>query len=163
MGTTNKYDDMSALDALKRAKEHFLVLPDCSVLSLAVLSLFVLFYQKIFAVTFDEDFARATGVRASLCNLLIAVVIAVIIVLAMNLVGSLLISALVIFPALSAMRVCRTFRGVVVTAAILSVVCTGVGILAAVLWPIPVGPSIVTVDILAFFVFFALGKLRKIS
>lgn len=135
----------------------------CSVLSLSVLLLFLLFYQKIFAVTFDEDFARATGVRASLCNLLIAVVIAVIIVLAMNLVGSLLISALVIFPALSAMRVCRTFRGVVITAAALSVVCTAVGILAAVLWPIPVGPSIVTVDIVAFFCFFAAGKMRRLS
>ena len=135
----------------------------CSVLSLAVVVLFVLCYRKIFAVTFDEDFARATGVRASLYNLLVAVVIAVIIVLAMNLVGSLLISALVIFPALSAMRVCRNFRGVVLFAAILSVLCAAIGICAAVVFPIPVGPTIVAVDILAFFLCFCVGRVLRRS
>ena len=130
----------------------------CFVLSLCVLAAFLLFYRKIFAVTFDEDFARATGVRASLYNLLIAVVIAVIIVLAMNLVGSLLISALVIFPALSAMRVCRCFRAVVICAALLSVACAALGIVAAILWPIPVGPTIVAFDIAAFLACWAVGK-----
>ena len=91
----------------------------CVALSLIVITLFVLFYNRIFAVTFDEDFARASGIRASVYNLLIAVVTAVIIVLAMNLVGSLLISALVIFPALSAMRVARTFKRVVVTSTVI--------------------------------------------
>lgn len=133
----------------------------CTVLAVLVVALFVLCYRRIFAVTFDEDFARATGVRASWYNLLVAVVIAVIIVLAMNLVGSLLISALVIFPALSAMRVCRSFRGVVVTAAVLSVLCAAVGIFAAVVWPLPVGPTIVAVDIVAFLCCFAVGKLQR--
>ncbi len=135
----------------------------CGVLSLCVVGTFLCFYRKIFAVTFDEDFARATGVRASWYNLLIAVVIAVIIVLAMNLVGSLLISALVIFPALSAMRVCRRFRSVVICAALLSVGCAAIGLVAAILWPIPVGPTIVAADIVAFFGCFVLGKARKRS
>lgn len=131
----------------------------CIGLSVVVVALFLLFYRKIFAVTFDEDFARATGVRASLYNLFIAVIIAVIIVLAMNLVGSLLISALVIFPALSAMRVCRRFRSVVICSAILSVSCALLGILVSIVWSTPVGPTIVGVDIIAFLVFFAVGKI----
>ena len=93
----------------------------CAILSVVVVAIFILFYNKIFAVTFDENFARATGTRANAYNLLIAVVIAVIIVLAMNLVGSLLISALVIFPALSAMRLFKSFRSVTISAAVLSV------------------------------------------
>lgn len=130
----------------------------CGALSLCVVVAFLVLYRKIFAVTFDEDFARATGVRASLYNLLIAVVIAVIIVLAMNLVGSLLISALVIFPALAAMRVGRSFRSVVIIASVLSVTCAALGIVAAILWPIPVGPTIVAADIVAFFVCWGVGK-----
>ena len=135
----------------------------CGVLSLLVVGAFLCFYRKIFAVTFDEDFARATGVRASMYNLLIAVVIAVVIVLAMNLVGSLLISALVIFPALSAMRICRSFRSVVTAAACLSVACAALGIVAAILWPIPVGPTIVAADIVAFAVCYGLGKALRRS
>ena len=122
----------------------------CTALSVLVTALFVLFYNKIFAVTFDESFAAATGMRTGLCNLLIAVVIAVVIVLAMNLVGSLLISALVIFPALSAMRLFQSFRGVTICAAALSVSCLLLGILASVLWGAPVGSTIVAADILAF-------------
>ena len=133
----------------------------CGVLSLLVVGAFLCFYRKIFAVTFDEDFARATGVRASMYNLLIAVVIAVVIVLAMNLVGSLLISALVIFPALSAMRICRSFRSAVTAAACLSVACAALGIVAAILWPIPVGPSVVAADITAFVLCYALGKMLR--
>lgn len=131
----------------------------CLIMSVAVLTLFALFYNRIFAVTFDESFSRAVGLRASLYNLFVAVVIAVIIVLAMNLVGSLLISALVIFPALSAMRLCRSFRGVVVCSAILSVVCAALGIVASILLSTPVGPTVVCADILAFGVCFAVGRL----
>ena len=131
----------------------------CVALSVIVSALFVFFYNKIFAVTFDEDFAGATGVRAGAYNLLIAVVIAVIIVLAMNLVGSLLISALVIFPALSAMRVFKTFKAVTVCAAIFSVVCAALGILISVLAGTPVGSTIVAVDIVGFFLFCCIGFL----
>lgn len=135
----------------------------CIALSLAVITLFILFYNRIFAVTFDEDFARASGIRASLYNLLIAVVTAIIIVLAMNLVGSLLISALVIFPALSSMRVCRTFKRVVILSTIISVICAIIGILSAIIFSTPVGPTIVLCDILAFIVCFVVGKVRKSS
>ena len=115
----------------------------CIALSLAVITLFILFYNRIFAVTFDEDFARASGIRASIYNLLIAVVTAIIIVLAMNLVGSLLISALVIFPALASMRVCKTFKRVVVLSTIISALSAIVGIFSAIIFSTPVGPTIV--------------------
>ena len=130
-------------------------------LSLLVVGLFVFFYHKIFAVTFDESFARATGVNAAGYNLLIAVIIAVIIVLAMNLVGSLLISALVIFPALSAMRVYKSFLSVTVCAAIVSVVCAVLGMLVAIVADTPVGSTIVAVDIVAFLIFALAGKLKR--
>ena len=123
----------------------------CIVLSFIVVSIFVLFYHKIFAVTFDENFAKATGTNANAYNLLIAIVIAVIIVLAMNLVGSLLISALVIFPALSAMRLFRNFKSVTVFSAILSVFCALTGLLISILAGTPVGSTIVAVDVAAFF------------
>jgi len=132
----------------------------CTGLSVAVVLIFVLFYNKIFAVTFDEDFARASGTRAEACNLLIAVVIAVIIVLAMNLVGSLLISALIIFPAMSAMRLFRSFRGVTLCSAVLSVTCALLGILVSILWDTPVGSTIVAVDIGAFLIFCLIAKVQ---
>lgn len=132
----------------------------CAGLSVAVVILFILFYNRIFAVTFDEDFARASGTRAEACNLLIAVVIAVIIVLAMNLVGSLLISALIIFPAMSAMRLFRSFRGVTSCSAILSVSCALLGILISILWSTPVGATIVAVDIAAFLAFCLVAKIH---
>ena len=122
----------------------------CVGMSVLVVAVFILFYNKIFAVTFDESFARATGTKAGLYNLLIAVVVAVIIVLAMNLVGSLLISALVIFPALSAMRMFKSFRSVTICAAVLSVFCALIGILASILAGTPVGSTIVAVQIAAF-------------
>ena len=128
-----------------------------AILSVIVILLFVFFYNKLFAVTFDENFARATGIRNNLYNLFIAVIIAVVIVLAMNLVGSLLISALVIFPALSAMRVFKNFRAVTICSGILSVVCTAIGILASILLETPVGATIVAVDILAFLLFCLVG------
>ncbi len=135
----------------------------CVILSVIVIAAFVLLYNRIFALTFDESFASASGVRSSVYNLIIAFITAVIIVLAMNLVGSLLISALVIFPALSAMRVARTFKGVVITAAIISTLCALIGILVAILASTPVGPTVVAIDIVAFGICFAAGKLMKIQ
>ena len=132
----------------------------CVVLSVAVVVIFVVFYNKIFAVTFDENFAKAVGTNVNGYNLLIAVTIAIIIVLAMNLVGSLLISALVIFPALSAMRVFRTFRTVTICAAVISVICAVLGILISILAGTPVGSTIVVIDILAFFTACAAGRIR---
>lgn len=133
------------------------------ILSLLVVGLFVFFYHKIFSVTFDESFASAIGVSAPLYNLLIAVVVAVIIVLAMNLVGSLLISALVIFPALSAMRLYKSFKGVTICAAVLSVVCALLGLFIALLAPTaPVGSTIVAVNLAAFLIACLVGKFKKI-
>ena len=131
----------------------------CAALSVLVVVVFILFYNKIFAVTFDEDFAKAAGTGANAYNLLVAVVTAVIIVLAMNLVGSLLISALVIFPALSAMRLFRSFRSVTVCSAVLSVVCAFLGIVISILAGTPVGSTIVAVDVAAFAACWAAGKL----
>ena len=128
------------------------------VLSLAVVVVFVLFYHKIFAVTFDEDFARASGLKADAYNLMIAVVVAVVIVLAMNLVGSLLISALVIFPALSAMRVFKSFLSVTLCSVCLSVGCALLGMAVAILAGTPVGSTIVAADMAAFGVFYVAGK-----
>ena len=133
----------------------------CTALSVFVVAVFVLFYNKIFAVTFDESFAKATGTRVSAYNLLIAVTIAVIIVLAMNLVGSLLISALVIFPALSAMRVFKNFKAVTICSAVFSVICAVLGILVSILAGTPVGSTVVAIDILGFAVFSAVGFIRR--
>lgn len=133
----------------------------CAILSLVVIAIFILFYNKIFAVTFDENFALSAGTNANAYNLLIAIVIAVIIVLAMNLVGSLLISALVIFPALSAMRVFQNFRAVTICSAVLSVICAFLGILVSILASTPVGSTIVAVNIIAFALFCAVGKLKN--
>ena len=131
----------------------------CAILSVVVVAIFILFYNKIFAVTFDENFARATGTKANAYNLLIAVVIAVIIVLAMNLVGSLLISALVIFPALSAMRLFKSFRSVTISAAGLSVLSATAGILISILAGTPVGSTIVAVDIAVFLISYGIGRI----
>ncbi len=130
----------------------------CVIFSVLVVAVFLFFYHKIFAVTFDENFARATGTRAGLYNLLISVIVAIIIVLAMNLVGSLLISALVIFPALSAMRMFKTFKSVTICAAVLSVVCSVVGILVSILAGTPVGSTIVVVQIGVFALSWCIGK-----
>ena len=132
----------------------------CGILSAVVIGVFVLFYNKIFAVTFDEAFARATGTPADAYNLLLAVLIAVIIVLAMNLVGSLLISALVIFPALSAMRVFSSFKSVILCSAVFSVVCAFLGIVFSILAGTPVGATVVVADMLAFGMFYVVGAAR---
>ena len=130
----------------------------CAVLSVIVVVVFVLYYNRIFAVTFDESFAKAVGTKADNYNLMIAVIIAVIIVLAMNLVGSLLISALVIFPALSALRIFRSFVSVTVCSAVLSVVCALAGLLISILAGTPVGSTIVAMDILGFLGFSLAAK-----
>ena len=131
----------------------------CMVLSVAVVIIFIVFYNKIFSVTFDESFAKSAGTKADNYNLLIAVVVAVVIVLAMNLVGSLLISALVIFPSLSAMRVFGSFKKVTICSAVLSVVCALTGILISILAGTPVGSTIVAVDVAAFLICCIAGKL----
>lgn len=125
----------------------------CIIMAVVVILTYILFYNKIFAVTFDENFIKATGVRANAYNLLIAVVTAMIIVLAMNLVGSLLISALIIFPALAAMRVFKSFRSVIVCSAVISVVCAAFGIISSILFSTPVGSTIVVADLAVFLLF----------
>ena len=133
----------------------------CTILSILVIVAFVIFYNKIFAVTFDEAFAQAVGTHASAYNLVIAIIIAIIIVLAMNLVGSLLISALVIFPALSAMRIFKSFKSVTVCSAAISVFCSVTGILISIMSGTPVGSTIVAVDIAAFLICSLVGKIVR--
>lgn len=133
----------------------------CVILSIVVVVAFIVLYHKIFAVTFDETFAKATGMQVEAYNLFLAVLTAVIIVLAMNLVGSLLISALVIFPAVSAMRVFRSFKAVMLCAAVISVICAVLGILTSILAGTPVGSTIVAVNIVMLIVFAVLGKVSE--
>lgn len=133
----------------------------CVILSIVVVVVFIVLYHKIFAVTFDETFAKATGMKVEAYNLFLAVLTAVIIVLAMNLVGSLLISALVIFPAVSAMRVFRSFKAVMLCAAVISVICAVLGILTSILAGTPVGSTIVAVNIVMLIVFAVLGKVSE--
>jgi len=130
-------------------------------LSILVIAVFLLFYNKIFAITFDEDFATATGIRAKMYNLILAGVIAVVIVLAMNLVGALLISALVIFPAMSAMRVFKTFKSVTVCSVIVSVACAVLGMIASILAGTPVGSTIVAANIIVFALFSVTGLFTR--
>lgn len=130
------------------------------VLSIAVLILFVLSYDKIFAVTFDETFSRAAGTRAGLYNILIAVLTAVTIVLGMRMMGAMLISALVIFPALTAMRVCKRFFTVMICASIVSVVCFPIGVTLSYLYSLPTGASVVAVNLVVLLLFSAAGALK---
>lgn len=134
----------------------------CIVLSVLVIAAYILFYNKIFAVTFDETFADATGVPSKRYNLLIAIIIAVIIVLGMNLVGSLLISALIVFPALAAMRLSGTFKGVVILSVIFSVICALLGMIVSILYSTPVGATIVGMDLLWFIIAVIIGRFIKI-
>jgi len=130
----------------------------CIIMSILVVAFFILFYNRIFAVTFDENFTRAIGKNAETYNMIIAIITAVIIVLAMSLVGSLLISALIIFPALSAMRVMQSFKGVIIYAAVLSVIGAFFGIVLSILCSTPVGATIVILDLILFFVNCIIGK-----
>ena len=115
-----------------------------------MLGVYFIWYHKIFAITFDEDFARATGTSVSGYNFLVAVITAVIIVVAMKLVGTLLISALIIFPALTAMRLFKSFKSVLVASALFAVVCAGVGIVASILYSTPTGATIVICNLILF-------------
>ena len=133
----------------------------CVIMSLLVILAYCFFYNKIFAVTFDENFTRGVGVKAELYNLLIATVTAVVIVLAMKLVGSLLIAALIIFPALSAMRVFKSFKSVVIASGIISVSASAVGLILSILDSTPAGATIVTVDIVTFGIFSVIGAITK--
>jgi zinc transport system permease protein len=132
----------------------------CAVLSAAALVLFLLLYNRLFALTFDENFARVCGINTELYNLILAIIIAVIIVLAMNLVGALLVSALIIFPTMAAMRLFESFRAVTVASAVISVICALVGILVSVLAGTPVGSTIVIADALAFGLSMPAARLR---
>ncbi len=132
----------------------------CLVVSILVTVAFVVFYNRIFAVTFDEDFSRTCGVNAEKYNLMIAIIIAVIIVLAMNFVGSLLISALIVFPALSAMRIFKSFLKVTVCSAVISVVCALSGVIVSILAGTPVGATIVAANIICYFCFMAAGRIK---
>ncbi len=132
----------------------------CFILSILVIAVFSLFYNKIFAVTFDENFAKSTGINSEAYNLIMAVMVAVIIVIAMNLVGSLLISALVIFPALSAMRLFKSFRAVTVFSAVLSVICAFLGMIISILTGTPVGSTIVATDAFAFMICYMAGSVK---
>ena len=133
----------------------------CAILSALVLFIFIFFYNKIFAITFDESFSRATGTRSEVYNTLIAVITGVIIVVSMNMVGALLISALITFPALSAMRVFKTFRSVIICASVISIACAIIGVLVSLAVKTPVGSTIVVADVAAFGLFSLVGAILK--
>lgn len=133
------------------------------ILSAVVLFLYILFYNRLFAITFDESFARATGIRVNVYNMTIAVLTAVTIVIGMRIMGALLISSLIIFPALSAMQVCRFFKGVIITSALISVLCFFIGIIMSYVLEVPVGASVVVVDLCVFLVMLLTRKINKYS
>ena len=131
------------------------------ILCLAVLVLFILFYHKLFAVTFDESFSRATGLKVERYNTLLAILTALTIVLGMRMMGAMLISSLIIFPALTAMRLFRSFRGVVICAAVTSVVCFCAGLTISFAFSTPVGATLVTADLTVFLASCLIGFLRR--
>lgn len=133
----------------------------CVALTAVVVGVYCFFYNRIFAVAFDENFAKATGMKTGIYNLLLAVITAVVIVMAMKLVGSLLISALIVFPALSAMRILNNFKGVIIYSAVLSVVCALCGIVLSILGSSPVGATIVAVEIAVFLLHYLLGYVLR--
>jgi zinc transport system permease protein len=141
--------------AMKASDVHLSIM-----LSIIVLTLFGFFYHKIFAVTFDENFAKATGVKTGLYKILIAILTAVTIVLGMRLMGALLISSLIIFPALTSMRVCKKFRTVIVSSAVLSVICFFIGIIVSYVYKTPAGASIVLINIIAFVIFTTISFIK---
>ncbi|MDR2649340.1 MAG: metal ABC transporter permease [Clostridiales bacterium] len=131
------------------------------VLAVVVLALFILFYNKIFAVTFDENFARATGVKTGLYNMLIAFLTAITIVLGMRMMGALLISSLIIFPALTSMRLCKKFKSVTICSAAVSVICFFTGVIISYINATPTGASVVIMNIAAFILFWAANSVRE--
>ncbi len=130
-------------------------------LSCLVLGMFLLCYHKIFAVTFDESFARATGVKVNFYNSLIAVLTAVTIVLGMRMMGAMLISSLIIFPALTSMRLLKSFKSVVICSGILSVVCFSIGLICSYFFNTPAGASVVLVNLLAFLLFWSIQYIQE--
>lgn len=124
----------------------------CVALTIFVLTFFILFHNRIFAVTFDENFAKATGVKTAVYNNIIAIIIGITIVLAMKLVGSLLISALIVFPAVSAIRLFKSYKLVIIFASIIAVINSVLGILLSMLWGSPVGATIVVIDVIVYFI-----------
>ena len=133
----------------------------CVGLSVAVVVFFTVFYNKIFAITFDEEFARATGMPTGIYDTVFAVVVAVVIVLSMSLVGALLVSALIIFPAMTAMQIFKSFRGVTICAVAVSVSCAALGLIVAILYGTPVGSTIVAADLILLIIFTIIGKIRR--
>ncbi len=131
------------------------------VLSVFVLVLFILFYNKIFAVTFDENFAKATGTNSDVYNMLLALLTAITVVIGMRMMGALLISSLIIFPALTSMRVCKSFKGVIVCSAVVSVICFFIGMVISYAYATPAGPSVVAVNLVAFILFAAAAKIQS--
>lgn len=131
------------------------------ILSIAVLLLFIFFYNKIFAITFDENFAKATGIKANMYNMLIAFLTAITIVIGMRIMGTLLISSLIIFPALTSMRVCKSFKSVVISSSIVSIICFFFGIVGSYAFSAPAGATIVIVNIIAFVLFSIIGLIVK--
>ena len=129
--------------------------------SLTVIILYVLFYSRIFAVTFDESFSKATGIKTGIYNGLIAVLTAVVIVVGMRLMGALLISGLIIFPSLSAMRICKSYRGVTVFSAAISVICFIIGLFVTFYLPVPTGACIVVTNLAAFLICTLAGKIMS--
>lgn len=129
------------------------------ILSIVVLTIFFLFYDKIFAVTFDEAFAKATGTKVNFYNMLLAFLTAITIVVGMRIMGTMLISGLIIFPALSSMRVFRSFKGVILSSAVISIFCFFTGILASYIWSVPTGASIVLSNLVMFLIFTLIGKI----
>lgn len=128
------------------------------ILSIVVLILVIIFYNKIFAVTFDEEFTKATGTNTNLYNMIIAFLTAITIVVGMRIMGTMLISSLIIFPALTSMRICKTFKSVMITSAFISIICLLLGIVISYIYAIPTGASIVIVNAIMFVVFFITGK-----
>lgn len=133
----------------------------CIGTSVFVILFYIFYYHNIFAVTFDEDFARSSGINVNLYNTMIAVISAIVIVLAMNLVGSLLITALIVFPALSAMKVCNSFKKVIITAGIFAAVTAALGMLISIIFSTPVGATIVLVEVIFYIIFCISGKISR--
>ena len=134
----------------------------CVVLAIVVILMFILFYNKIFAVTFDETFSKATGIRPSIYNMIIAVLTALTIVIGMRIMGTLLISALIIFPALTSMRVCKSFKSVIIVSGFLSVVCFMLGIVMSYCMSIPTGPSVVIINSAFLLIFTIISKIKSL-
>jgi zinc transport system permease protein len=133
----------------------------CAILALFVLFVFIFFYHKIFAVTFDESFATATGTKAEVYNTMLAIITGVVIVIAMNMVGALLITALITFPALSAMRIFKTFKKVIICAASIACSCALIGTVICIIASTPVGPTIAIANIVAFGIFYLVGTIKE--